>query len=189
MSAALRELVEREERAWLESIRGDNTQGDCLYKPGRVIQARICLALMDGEAYDPPLSYSRAEILVDWLTADADCRRGNSFDVTPRRFAEGHGIIADWTGGAGEVGDRAVAEWGGEIAIVWWRPHGTDSLLCEYRPGRAGVWLDVDRWGNEVVAVGGPPVPNNRCDPPHRYRLMLPWSAAGERQLDLFAAA
>jgi hypothetical protein len=193
--SAGRELVERELRGWLGAIvGGGRSQEACLYRPGRALACACTLALLDaGVAAPDPFACGRIEILVD-RTDPVFHRRSTSAAAHPARFAEGRGILEAWARPFCEVGDLAPEEWQGRgIAAVWWRPR-EGGVLCEYREGEPGEPLALGspgrgRWGEEYRAVGGPPIPNNRCPRPLRRRVMYPWTGAAPRQLELAQAS
>jgi hypothetical protein len=190
--ARSRQMVERELRAWRESIIvGCQSQEHGLYRPDRVMIYSCTLALIDAGVAEPdPFAGSRIEVTVSRFDSEEALRSCSSVDAHPRLFAEGRGLLRDWTSGRNALGGFAPEEWADRgIAVVWWRPH-SDDQLCQYIEGQPGAPLEVGEertgtYGERYLPISGPPVPNNFCEPPHRVRPLYPWIHAADRQLDL----
>lgn len=186
-----RRMVERELDAWRESIiEDDQTQDHALYRPDRVMIYSSTLALIDAGIPEPdPFSCERIEVTVSRFAEGGALRSCSAVDARPRLFAEGRGLLHDWTGGQSAIGDLAPEEWAERrIAVVWWRPHDRGAL-CEYIEGAPGDPLEVGveatgQWGERYLPITGPPVPNNLCEAPHRTHPLYPWVHAADRQLD-----
>lgn len=177
---------------WRDSIAVDSmTQDHALYRPSQVMDFSCTLALIQGGIPEPdPFACRRIVIRVDRFTDDDRHRACSQVDASPQHFAEGGGLLGDWTGGRNSVGALAPEEWEEHgIAVVWWRPHDED-LRYRYIEAEADLAL---RLGDETQAkweiphrpVFGPPIPNNHCDPPHWVSPLWPWTHAADRQLDL----
>lgn len=186
--------VRSELGAWRDSIAVDScTQDHALYRPSQVMDFSCTLALIAAGVAEPdPFACGRIEVRVDRFTDDGRHRACSSVDAAPRLFADGRGLLRDWTSGQNSVGALAPEEWAERrIAVVWWRPHDEDRRYqyVETEPG-APISLGVEtkaKWEIPYRPVFGPPIPNNHCDPPHWVRPLWPWTHAADRQLDLLA--
>lgn len=189
-----RDLVMRELLGWRDSIATDSwAQEHALYRPAQVMERACTLALIEAGAAEPdPFACKRIEVRVDRFSDDGQHRACSSVDAAPGLFAEGRGLLRDWTSGHNAVGALAAAEWAEHaIAVVWWRPHDEDLRYQYIEAGPDAPY----RLGEETREEGeipfrpvfGPPVPNNHCDPPNWVRPLWPWTHASDRQLDLLA--
>lgn len=189
---AAAEIAAREMAGWRDSIAvGSLTQDHALYRPKQVMHLSCTLALLAaGEEEPDPFSCKRIQIIVDRFTEDDRFRGCSSVDATPRLFAEGRGLLQDWTSGRNAVGHLAAEEWQQHgIAVVWWRPHRED-LRHQYveSDDAESPTLGTEtegKWQIRYRPVYGPSIPNNRCDPPHWVSPLWPWTHAADRQLDL----
>jgi hypothetical protein len=186
------DTVKAEMEGWRDSIAADSlTQDHALYRPSRVMDLSCTLALIEAGIAEPdPFGCQRIEVRVDRFTNDDRHRACSSVDASPRHFADGGGLLRDWTSGRNSVGSLAPDEWAQlGIAVVWWRPHDED-LRYRYVETEAESVLRLgeetrERWEIPYRPVFGPPIINNHCDPPHWIRPHWPWIHAADRQLDL----
>lgn len=188
-------LVSAELAAWRDSIEVDSwTQEHALYRPSKVMVRCCTLALIEAGIAEPdPFVCRRIEIEVDRFVDDDRHRACSSVDATPRLFADGRGLLSDWTSGRNALGAFAPEEWAEHgIAALWWRPHGEDLRYqyVETQPG-APLSLGAETQGQLEIPyrpVFGPPIPNNHCEAPNWVRPLWPWTHAADRQLELLGA-